>query len=158
VDRRVDHRSVGRKRRVPVDRARDPQPQLVVELRHGQHLDLVVHLLHVGSFATRLAMSSRLVRHRHLAGQRHHAVVDLGVDAVEDRVMRIRQHLLLHVAKRLQVPLSPPANAGALRHEHAAAAARNLANMSSSPLQHSTSRSRWWMGVRAELLTTHRES
>ena len=94
--------------RVPVDRPRDPEPQLVVELRDRQHVDLVVHLADAVELRHALLDVVALVRHRHLAGERDHAVVDLRVDAVEDREVRVSQHLLRHVAGRLQVLALPP--------------------------------------------------
>ena len=42
VNRRVGHRRVVPERRVAVDRSRDPEAQLVVELRDRQNLDAVV--------------------------------------------------------------------------------------------------------------------
>ena len=44
-----------------------------------------------------------LVRHRHFAGQRHDAVIDLSVHAVEDREVWILKYLPLHIAEHLQV-------------------------------------------------------
>src|ERR1035437_10237121 len=44
VNWRIRHRRIGPEVRVAVDRARDTVPQLVIEPRHRQHGELVVHL------------------------------------------------------------------------------------------------------------------
>jgi len=45
-----------------------------------------------------------LVRHRDLPGERDDPFDDFGVDAVEDRELRVSKHLLRHVLEDLEIP------------------------------------------------------
>ena len=46
VDRRICHRRIVPERRIAVDGPRDARPQLVVEVRHRQHVDVVLDFAH----------------------------------------------------------------------------------------------------------------
>ena len=70
-----------------------------------------------------------LVRHRDLADQRHRAVVDLRADAVEDREVRILQHLPLHITEDLKIFFCPVAPADVATASTTSAVATSLANM-----------------------------
>jgi hypothetical protein len=93
VDRRIRARSVLPEGRVAVDRSRDLQAQLLVEARDRQHFDLIPHFRHAGNGADLLGDITLLVRHRDLARERDHALVDDAADVIEYRVLRIHVDL-----------------------------------------------------------------
>ena len=64
---------------------------------------LVVDPLDRGQLAHAALDVVLLVRHRDLADQDHRAVVHLRADAVEDREVRVLQHLPLHIAEHLKI-------------------------------------------------------
>ena len=94
----------GRKFGLRVDRPRDAEAKLVVELRHRQHLDVVVELRRpTPASRTRCSMSFFLYGIVTLPTSVTVPLSTLRADAVEDREMRILQHLPLHITEHLQV-------------------------------------------------------
>ena len=88
---------------VAVDGPRDREAKIVVELGNRKHFDPVVDARDGGDFRNPVLDVRALVGHRDLADERDATVVHVGVNAVENREMRIPQYLLLDVTEQLQV-------------------------------------------------------
>jgi hypothetical protein len=88
---------------VAVDRPRDPEPQLIVELRDRQDADLVVDSHDALDLAHPLLEIVALERHRHPTGEDDASVVDFRGDAVENGELRVAIDLIRDVVEHLQI-------------------------------------------------------
>ena len=89
VDGRVGADRVVPEIRIAVDRPRDLRPQPIVELRDGQHLDIVADFadaVHVGDPVHDVVA---LVGHGDVAGEGDDALFDRRVHVVENREVRV---------------------------------------------------------------------
>jgi hypothetical protein len=103
VNRRVGHNRVVPEVRIVVDRSRDAVPELVVELRHRQHADLILDAAHAVDAGDPLLDVVALERHRHFTGQRHDPVHHICVHIVEDRELRVSLDRLGDVLRDLEI-------------------------------------------------------
>src|ERR1700682_1026883 len=100
VNRRIHLDRVVPEQGIPIDLARDGDPQFIVDGPDWKLRDVVVDLAHARDTGDEFPNFRRLVRHRHLAGQRHDAVMDRPLDVVIDRVKDVVPNLFRDVVRK----------------------------------------------------------